>query len=497
MGCTCCRKLFASVRNRRFLLGVFVLSLVVVLWVGSSELTKYIFGNLDFDKPFFTTYTKTILFMFYFIGFLFYKPWQLQCGLCIMQTAPLHVRKQKHFGREDLNESSKINPTIGSLNGSNYSSRSASPIPNQFLTDPTFENMTDDDMSLTGSEMDIADQARRHVRFNRTREIRHLTEKDSHAAMLARLSYSSIEDLEEVLNTINSRVPFSDTIRLAFVFCVLWMCGSFFYQAALAHTSAAATNILSSTSGFFTLILSSIFQSSVMDKFSLSKLVAVAASIGGITLVSLSDPSNHGSINEGAIFALLSALCYALYLVLLTRKVGKEKTLDIPLFFAFVGLFAALIFWPAFFILHHTGVEKFEMPPNNQTWLFIVVNGIFGTILAELLWLWGCLLTSSVIGTLALGLVTPLTMLWDILFNKMKFSWMFLGGTIPVFLSFIVVTILGHYGDWDPVMDALKACCRVFRRCEKEESVRENEEQSESLIENEAGSFGEVEIKQS
>ena len=40
---------------------------------------------------------------------------------------------------------------------------------------------------------------------------------------------------------------------------------------------------------------------------------------------------------------------------------------------------------------------------------------------------------------------------------------------MPVFLSFIAVTILGHYGDWDPVMDALKACSGVFRRCAKEE----------------------------
>ncbi len=54
----------------------------------------------------------------------------------------------------------------------------------------------------------------------------------------------------------------------------------------------------------------------------------------------------------------------------------------------FVGLFSALLFWPLFFILHYTGFEKFALPANGYTWLYIVVNGLLGTVLAELLWLW-------------------------------------------------------------------------------------------------------------
>lgn len=485
MGCKCCSSFSKNIMNKRFIIGVIVLLLVVVLWVGSSEVTKYIFEEQSFDKPFFTTYTKTILFMMYFIGFLFYKPWQLQCGLCIMQTTPRHVKSQGNIQREEPSESSKLSPALKAFDHpSNYSSRSGSPIPNSLLTDPTYENMTDDDISTTGSEVDIADRAKRRVRFNRIREVRHLSEKDSRAAMLARLSYSSIEDLEEVLSSLSNRVPFTDTIRLALLFCIMWMFGAFFYQAALSKTSAGTTNILSSTSGFFVLVFSAIFQDSPVDKFTLSKLIAVLASIGGIALVSQSDPSNHGTINEGALFALLGALFYAMYLVMLTRKVGKEKVLDIPLFFSFVGLFAALIFWPMFFILHHTGVETFELPPTREAWLFILFNGIFGTVVAELLWLWGCFLTSSVIGTLALGLVTPLTMLWDIFFNKITFSWMFLGGTVPVILSFFAVTILGHYGDWDPVLDFFKWILKISSCKCKHPVVEEHREQQQCLIEN-------------
>ncbi len=122
---------------------------------------------------------------------------------------------------------------------------------------------------------------------------------------------------------------------------------------------------------------------------------------------------------------------------MLTKRVGKDTTLDIPLFFGrfslvtrifemkatifrfkcfnssiinlstctapacfivvnilsivfagFVGLFSALLFWPVFFALHYSGLEKFTLPHDSQTWLYIIVNGLLGTVLAELLWLW-------------------------------------------------------------------------------------------------------------
>lgn len=485
----CFRSISNNARTRRFFIGLMALSAVVILWVGSAELTQYIFQNQSFDKPFFTTYTKTLLFMMYFTGFLFYKPWQLQCGLCIMQATPNEPRAQKTYINEEPSESSKLNPDLRAFDhNSSYSSRSDSPTQNAFLTGPVYENMTDDDVSTTGSEVDIADRVQRRVRFNRIREIRHLSGKDVESSLLSRLSYSSLEDFQEILSTISNRVPFTETIKLALMFCVLWMIGSYCYQAALSNTSAAATNILSSTSGFFTLVFAAIFPTSAKDKFTLSKFIVVMTSIGGISLVSYGDPNNRSAVNEGAIFALLGAIFYGLYLVMVTRKVGNEKTLDIPLFFSFVGFFAAVFFWPFFFILHYTGIEKFELPPTSETWTFIIINGIFGTIVAELLWLWGCFLTSSLIGTMALGLVTPVTVVWDICVNRVKFSWMFFGGTIPVFISFFGVTILGHYGDWDPALDLLKKLKNALRS-------EEHPEQSESLMKTEIETEPENETK--
>ena len=51
--------------------------------------------------------------------------------------------------------------------------------------------------------------------------------------------------------------------------------GNFSYQEALLDTQAGIVNVLSSSSGLFTLIAAAIFPSSGSDRFTLSKLVTV------------------------------------------------------------------------------------------------------------------------------------------------------------------------------------------------------------------------------
>ena len=135
------------------------------------------------------------------------------------------------------------------------------------------------------------------------------------------------------------------------------------------------------------------------------------------------------------------------------RKVNNEDNMDPPMFFGFVGIFTALLAWPGIqslllckknvkcgysrcrqlkstalsYMLNHTlgeisnaltcinliqytpgfflfdfsgiiavqglGVEHFDWPTSKQL-EFLVVNGLIGTVLSELLWLCGCFYTS-------------------------------------------------------------------------------------------------------
>ena len=125
------------------------------------------------------------------------------------------------------------------------------------------------------------------------------------------------------------------------------------------------------------------------------------------------------------------------------------------MFFGFVGLFNAALLWPGLLFCHFTGTEIFELPTLKQVEL-LVTNGFIGTVLSELLWLWGCFYTSSLMGTLAIGLTIPLSIIADILWRNKHYETIFVIGVIPMFFSFFIIAMLTHYEDWDPLMDFFK-----------------------------------------
>lgn len=453
-------------RKRRLVLGVIVLLLVDVIWVGSSELTDFIFKHEGFDKPFFTTYVKTSSFMIYLTGFLFYEPWRVHCTECD-ETTNVSVPVVNQAG-----ESS-------SLLHSPSSSREPSPVPTPLMNESTFEQVTDDELTNSRS-VDIASSSfeiipkPRKVTFSSVREVRQLSDHIGEQARIARLPYQDSD------NELVQKLPIREVAKVALIFCFLWFCANCSYQEAISKTSPAAVNILSSSSGLFTLMLASIFQSSTSDKFSVTKLLAVLMSITGIVLVTLSDSeSKKGGISVGALWALASAFLYSCYLTMLKRKVPNEKQMDIPMFFGLVGVFNFVLLWPGFFVLNYWNVEKFTLPPKTTVWGYIALNAFVGTVLSEVLWLWGCYLTSSLTATLSLSLIIPLTMIFDVFMKKVHFSWMFFIGAIPAFASFFAVSFLTHYGDWDPILIGLKKLANSKRRLIV---GRLDVEQSESLI---------------
>lgn len=105
-------------------------------------------------------------------------------------------------------------------------------------------------------------------------------------------------------------------------------------------------------------------------------------------LVGISDLTiESNNMSTGIILALVSAFFYAAYIVFLKRKVDHEDRMDIPMFFGFVGIFNLTLLWPLFFILHYGHWEEFEWP-NSHQWTFLIINGLIGTVLSEVLWLW-------------------------------------------------------------------------------------------------------------
>ncbi|XP_053296617.1 solute carrier family 35 member F5 isoform X2 [Pleuronectes platessa] len=453
----------AAAQRRRMALGVVILLLVDVIWVASSELTSYIFKRQEYNKPFFSTFTKTSMFVLYLLGFLLWRPWRQQC------TGSLKRRHSAFFADAEAYFAPCTTDTT-------VNNRLSEPL----YVPVKFQDVPAEQSNYLSGDFQTSTKKQR-VRFSNIMEVRQLPSTQALEAKLSRMSYPAAKDHEAMLHTVG-KLTITDVAKISFFFCFVWFLANLSYQEALSDMQVAIVNILSSTSGLFTLILAAIFPSNSSDRFTLSKLLAVALSMGGVALVSFSNmdsPDEKGV--TGSLWSLAGAILYAFYIVMIKRRVDREDKLDIPMFFGFVGLFNLLLLWPGFLVLHYTGFEAFELP-SQLVWTYILINGLIGTVLSEFLWLWGCFLTSSLIGTLSLSLTIPLSMMADICMQKVRFSWLVFAGAVPVFLSFIIATVLCHYNNWDPVLVGLRRVYAFVCRKHRIQRLPEDSELCESLI---------------
>ncbi|KAK1337003.1 hypothetical protein QTO34_003047 [Cnephaeus nilssonii] len=432
-------------QRRRMALGIVILLLVDVIWVASSELTSYVFTQ--YNKPFFSTFAKTSMFVLYLLGFIIWKPWRQQC------TRGFRGKHAAFFA--DAEGYFAACTTDTTMNSS--------------LSEPLYVPVKFHDLPSEKPENTNIDTEqtpkKSRVRFSNIMEIRQLPSSHALEAKLSRMSYPTVKEQESLLKTVG-KLTATQVAKISFFFCFVWFLANLSYQEALSDTQVAIVNILSSTSGLFTLILAAVFPSNSGDRFTLSKLLAVILSIGGVVLVNLSGSEKSAGRNTiGSIWSLAGAMLYAVYIVMIKRKVDREDKLDIPMFFGFVGLFNLLLLWPGFFLLHYTGFEDFEFP-NKVVLMCIIINGLIGTVLSEFLWLWGCFLTSSLIGTLALSLTIPLSIIADMCMQKVPPSLFYLVGLLVVFFIFLHVSDCCGYSGMDILMIVVRSIfslsCRFY-----------------------------------
>ncbi|XP_065183424.1 uncharacterized protein LOC135814254 isoform X1 [Sycon ciliatum] len=314
------------------------------------------------------------------------------------------------------------------------------------------------------------------VHFNISREVRVLPGEEYQDANYARRSFNQASELRASAKRRAMRLGLKETARLAFIFLFLWFIANYFYQLAFVKTSVATVNILSSTSSLFVLVLGAFLSADSADRFNPSKLFIVFICCAGVALVGYSDSAAKASKSDkgvtldlGVLYSLIGALFYATYVVLLKRYVKDLNRLVVPLFFGFVGMWCVVLLWPMLLIFNYTGVEKFELPNQvhgNGTeyiWEVLVINGLVGTVLSEVLWLVGVFLTSALVGTLALVLVNPLSLLYSIIGTGLKVDKMYIAGSLLVTLAFVLVSVSGARNS-DPVGNVLKGCWQVSMR---------------------------------
>uniref|UniRef100_A0A5S6Q8A9 Solute carrier family 35 member F5 n=1 Tax=Trichuris muris TaxID=70415 RepID=A0A5S6Q8A9_TRIMR len=455
--------------KRRFVLGCLALLLVNVLWVVSAESSRFIFRQAKFERPFFVTYVKACLFSIYLVNFYCTPRWRRLC------PDRLSGLEQQYGDHPPENQHST--PT---------------------LSEPLFErvNFSDEetDDHLEAKDVQPSDDlftgnSPKKVSFNEMHEVRILPANEATEAHLARLPYA-------VWVRVAHKYGMSDgfhvkqTYRLALMFFPLWFTANLSYSEALDLTESSIVNILSSTSSLFTLLLSSLIPSSTRaEKFNFSKLFSVALTIVGVYIVSSVDQTSFEVKSPfGIVWSLVGSFGYAVYAVMLRYKVDPGDRLEMPMFFGFVGLNCMIFLWPFLFLLNLVGLESLYPLPDSTQWLYILLNGLLGTVIAEYLWLRACFLTSTFLATLSLSLIIPMTLITDRLLWKTSFPVPLYLGTLPMLLSFFGATVLSVCESWDPILSGVtwtvgqvqRLCC--YRRKAPINRTDLDIEQSISLI---------------
>ncbi|KAI1351758.1 hypothetical protein F5Y01DRAFT_281775 [Xylaria sp. FL0043] len=374
-------------RLARRTLGISLLLLTVFLWTSSNFLASYIFSDHSYDKPFFVTYLNTSVFA--------------------LSMIPISIK--------------------------------------YIIQNGGFRN--------------VKKQALQAWRVRAHRIAGFKAQADGRdSALEERLLVNEEECLE--VNGIPQPVDqlsFLETAKFSLEFAMIWFCGNYFAFACLEYTSVGSVTILTSTSSVWTLIFCAMMK---IEAFSVRKLIGVLASLSGVILISLVDLSGDGNddgrgnfphktqaqIAIGDGMALISAIIYGVYVVVMKIRIGSEDRINMPLFFGLVGVFNLLLLWPLFPILHYTGIEPFELPPSGKIWTIVLVNALFSFV-SDISWAYAMLLTTPLVVTVGLSLNIPLSLIGEMIQYAQYSSFVYWVGAVIVVLSFLFINHESHESD--------------------------------------------------
>ena len=230
---------------------------------------------------------------------------------------------------------------------------------------------------------------------------------------------------------------------LAVLFAPLWMAANYSFHLSLREATVASNSVLSNTSSLWTMLLCVICFGETVN---VHKVLSIFLTLGGVLLVALSPPyleadeSSTAPVEStrGAILALISAMCYAVYTVVL-RAYVKDHII-MPVFFGFVGVVVLVCGVPLLFMMDFFGFEQFSFP-RKEVMGYLLLNALVGTNISDVMWARAVVLTSPVVATLALSLTIPIGMLSDVVLNGASYSPTYVTGSLCVLLGFLLVNL--------------------------------------------------------
>ena len=243
-----------------------------------------------------------------------------------------------------------------------------------------------------------------------------------------------------------SRNPLDElgiAIRLECIFFLYQL----LFNVGLELSSVSTVTIISASSGLWTLGFSAL---RLRERVGPVKLLSTILTFVGVLTVVLSSTdrrrelrdaaSAHGQLTTGEVATLFSALLYGAYAAQLKHEVPSEEVIPMPYLFGLFGLLVAILFAPGVVILHVLRVERFA-PPTGETLLALALNGLFGSVISNMLLARAMVLASPLVATVGLSLSIPLAIASDVWRGRGDFSgWNHVLGTLAVWTGFLGVS---------------------------------------------------------
>lgn len=205
------------------------------------------------------------------------------------------------------------------------------------------------------------------------------------------------------------------------------------YLFAIAQTEidSSVSSILNSLTPLNTLVLGSI---AFGLQFKRNQIFGVIIGLFGSALLILNGAMNHPEQNYYyALLILIASLCYATNVNLIKKHLSGMAPLSIT-----TGNFLVLLL-PATLILYFTDFkEVVTIPQVQNSMLFIVILGVIGTGVANIIFFKLIQLSSPVFATSVTYLIPIVAFFWGLLDNEMLTPIQFLGAfvvLIGVYLS--------------------------------------------------------------
>lgn len=213
-----------------------------------------------------------------------------------------------------------------------------------------------------------------------------------------------------------------------------------FGNFGLSLTDVGTSFVLLSTSIVFVFFFSLLI---LKDKFNLYKLALSLICFGGTFFIAAD--SNTGSKDTilGYILLICGSSCNALYSVS-TKKLYDANIFGRWLIVYGIGGIVPLFFTPLFYILNWTNLEIFELP-SLKVLGFLIVNALLESVCVDYFFSKSFNYLHPLLVEVGFSISGPLGLIVNMIIFKIVQGFLFWGGALIIFVSFILFGLVDYY----------------------------------------------------